>query len=242
MRKTLLYVLAIGMVSVTVSDAPAGVSYVSQTRSVRSQAGPDVQTISAPDLGVFSADANAAATSTNTIATAQTTMESSLLQTGLFFSGKQALSVALAFPGAGSETGFGADTLIEGSVKFTIDQPYAFKYTSTRTVNEATGSLDGDNAHQFLGPDSAIGGVNAIPASGIILPGEYTFSFVEGSFNSVVQTNSPGTLDRNYVISLELTPVPLPPAIWMALSTLGGIVSIGYLRRRRADRAELANG
>lgn len=214
--------------------AEAGISYLSQQRQVVAVAGPESETISAADFGLFDAEATADASTGNVISTARTSMKSSLLQTGMTFTGTQAFEVTVTDQSTPVDLMLGADTQIGGQITFSIDEPYYFSYSRTTTVHEQSGSLDGGFSYQFLAGDGSFGYLNTIPATGRIEPGEYSFNFVDGSFNVVTGTTTPGTFEADYSISLGLQAVPLPPAVWAGLVTMAGVAVGGCIRKRRA--------
>ena len=215
------------------------------TATARPGAGADpvVENVTAADAGTFVATAAADASGDGFVSRATSSVTSRLGSDGLHFAGTLSWETQdTRAPGsADSATAVAA---VVGGVTFRLDEPYDFEFSLVSRVIE--NSTSGAELAEGINVVVLDGGSDSIfPGdSGTLRPGEYLLQFNRSTESTV----SGDALDRStleYELDLNLTPsdgssepnpIPLPPAAWAGLGTMG-LVGLGRLTRRLPRRA-----
>jgi hypothetical protein len=196
----------------------------------------------ADDAGPFQAAVSRTSAATGAVYRSSASMNSTLGDDGLFFSGTLAYEVQRV---AGGPVGLVRHEL-GIDVTFTLDRPYEFVFASDTTQVKTDPNVAGD---AFLSLSRVDGGGSANLAelgSGVFEPGTYKLEYITGG-QSIGLTGELTSRQLDYDISLALSavdsggggggnpggnPIPLPPAVWSGAAVLG----LGALNRMRKRR------
>ena len=232
------------IVSSTAMTALAGpLQILSQDRTVTATARPGggteavIDEVRAPDKGAFNETANVDVTGDGFVSRATSTVQSTMGNDGFHIKGSLSWQTQdVRIPGSADSAGATAGVFHD--IFFRLDQPYDFTFTETLKVTDNNGQ-GGESGENFTFLFFGQGGFG-VGDSGTLQPGDYNLRFTRDT-TSTVSGEQLGSFALDYDVNLNLTAhgdgggkppaVPLPPAAWAALVTLGCYGGIRTVRR-----------
>jgi len=244
-RRRILAVAAGCFTFIGGSAAHAGISYIDPQASASAYAFNDQDSDAATGAGPLNVNAQASRSADGLTGSAKASGEYVLDQAS--FRGTTVVAGSAATePGAplDSSNQSSADTFLK--LSFTIDQAYRATFSSNTIVGIDENTRESDQIVGLMndapGAFPIINSIMLGDPNGVYLlePGTYNFQYTSNLLTSPYSADSEFT--RSF--SFDFVPVsdggenpavPLPPAAWMGLITLGGMAAV-QLRQRRAIR------
>ena len=217
------------------------VQIISQDRRVTAVARPSgggtpvTETVTAPDNGLFEETATADASGQGFTARATSSVKSSIGNDGIHIEGTLAWETEDNVNPAAVDSAT-ADAIVFHDIFFRLDEAYDFDFKPITSVVDRNGG-GGESGEGFTQLTFLSTGVGP-GTSGTLQPGDYHFTFQRSKESTV--SGPLGTLTEDYTVHLDLSPsdgssepnpIPLPPAAWAALSTMGLIGLARTVRR-----------
>lgn len=202
---------------------------------------PVVENITAPDSGLFDETATADASGEGFVSRASSSLVSRLGNDGLHFAGTLTWETQDTVRPAAIDSAT-ADASVVGEVRFRLDEAYDYTFSLGLDVTEqSTSGAESGEGFTFVFFEDVQGQI-APGESGTLQPGTYFLQF-NRSTGSLVSGDGLDRHSVDFALDLDLAPsdgssepnpIPLPPAAWAALSTMGMIGltrAAGRLRR-----------
>jgi hypothetical protein len=116
---------------------------------------------------------------------------------------------------------------LNGGVKFDTAQSAGFSINPFTTANYSAGDTV-----------LTVGGAT-IPSAGSALEDTWKPGSVSGALTIAAKPFDNGSIGQSFVFTEQplVTAIPLPAAMWSALSSLAGIGAIGFVKRFRKTQA-----
>ena len=234
----------------------ATVTYVEQQRTIRVEAEGHFDDADSAAGGRFQATAEASNDRPQLRSQAHLSVDSDLDDAGLRFSGTRRFSQEVLTDDAVADPGSsGLGLTFETDVIFRVHERHRYEFSFGQIPGApSTGTALGGSEYflydesqadvfRFEGENSATGS-----KSGVLEPGIYVFhaDFVDQNVGKGELVHEDDEYQSSYAITLALSdpgtaggndnanPIPLPPAVWSGLATMGAVLLVGWLRRRRA--------